>query len=53
MSFFWISLFVLGLVTVLYLASFYLSLHAPSLEKLSPYESGFEPFEDARLRFDA
>lgn len=53
MSFFRVSLFVFGLVTVLYLLSFYLSLHLPSLEKLSPYESGFEPFLDARLRFDA
>ena len=24
----------------------------PSLEKLSPYECGFEAFEDARMRFD-
>ncbi|QIK81609.1 NADH-quinone oxidoreductase subunit A [Lysobacter sp. HDW10] len=25
---------------------------APSAEKLSPYECGFLPFEDARLKFD-
>ena len=24
----------------------------PDAEKLSPYECGFEPFEDARMRFD-
>ena len=24
----------------------------PSLEKLSPYECGFVPFEDARMQFD-
>ncbi len=24
----------------------------PDTEKLSPYECGFEPFEDARMRFD-
>ena len=24
----------------------------PNPEKLSPYECGFEPFEDARLKFD-
>ncbi|MGH2395202.1 MAG: NADH-quinone oxidoreductase subunit A [Candidatus Limnocylindria bacterium] len=26
--------------------------HRPSLEKLSPYECGFAPFEDARMQFD-
>src|SRR3954463_14410907 len=26
--------------------------HRPDPEKLSPYECGFEPFEDARVRFD-
>ncbi len=26
--------------------------HRPDPEKLSPYESGFEPFEDARMKFD-
>lgn len=26
--------------------------HKPDAEKLSPYECGFEPFEDARMRFD-
>ncbi len=25
---------------------------SPGTEKLSPYESGFAPFEDARMRFD-
>ena len=25
---------------------------SPGAEKLSPYESGFAPFEDARMRFD-
>ncbi len=24
----------------------------PDVEKLSPYECGFEPFEDARMKFD-
>lgn len=24
----------------------------PDAEKISPYECGFEPFEDARMRFD-
>jgi NADH-quinone oxidoreductase subunit A len=26
--------------------------HKPDSEKLSPYECGFEAFEDARMRFD-
>ena len=26
--------------------------HRPDAEKLSPFECGFEPFEDARMKFD-
>ena len=26
--------------------------HRPDAEKRSPYECGFEPFEDARMKFD-
>ena len=33
-------------------ASFVLARQQPNSEKLSPYECGFEPFEDARVRFD-
>jgi NADH-quinone oxidoreductase subunit A len=29
-----------------------LGVHRPDPEKLSPYECGFEAFEDARMRFD-
>jgi NADH-quinone oxidoreductase subunit A len=29
-----------------------LGRHAPDAEKLSPYECGFEPFDDARSKFD-
>ena len=29
-----------------------LGSHRPSEEKLSPYECGFEAFEDARMKFD-
>ena len=32
--------------------SFILSPKKPSVEKLSPYECGFEPFDDARTKFD-
>jgi len=31
---------------------FLLGPRKPDDEKLSPYECGFEPFEDARMRFD-
>src|SRR5256886_12271460 len=33
-------------------ASFLLARQQPNSEKLSPYECGFDPFEDARVRFD-
>jgi NADH-quinone oxidoreductase subunit A len=29
-----------------------LAPHKPDIEKLSPYECGFEAFEDARMKFD-
>ena len=32
--------------------SFIVSPKKPSNEKLSPYECGFEPFDDARTKFD-
>ena len=31
---------------------FVLAPHKPDAEKLSPYECGFEAFEDARMKFD-
>jgi NADH-quinone oxidoreductase subunit A len=31
---------------------FILAPHKPDPEKLSPYECGFEAFEDARMKFD-
>lgn len=43
---------VLFLVTVLLLLSFISSAQKPDVEKLSPYECGFEPFSDARVTFD-
>ena len=33
-------------------AGFVLAPHKPDAEKLSPYECGFEAFEDARMKFD-
>ena len=32
--------------------SMLLGTHKPDSEKLSPYECGFEAFEDARMKFD-
>ena len=34
------------------IASLVIAAQKPDPEKLSPYECGFEPFEDARGRFD-
>ena len=49
-------LIFLGLATVLGLALFTIGWIAgprrPDSEKLSPYECGFEAFEDSRMRFD-
>jgi NADH-quinone oxidoreductase subunit A len=42
----------LGLTTVLLFASYLLSSKKPSTEKLSAYECGFDPYEDARNMFD-
>jgi len=41
-----------GLSAVLVLASFVLAKQKPDSEKLSAYECGFEPFDDARAKFD-
>lgn len=42
----------LALGVIILLASFILARQQPNTEKLSPYECGFEPFEDSRGRFD-
>jgi NADH-quinone oxidoreductase subunit A len=41
-----------GLAAAMIAASFVVARQRPDSEKLSPYECGFEPFEDARIRFD-
>jgi NADH-quinone oxidoreductase subunit A len=41
-----------GLSTVIIIASFIVARQKPDTEKLSTYECGFEPFADARHRFD-
>jgi NADH-quinone oxidoreductase subunit A len=42
--------FAIGLIAVA--GSWLAARQKPDAEKLSPYECGFEPFEDARRRFD-
>lgn len=44
-----VSLLLSGIILAL---SFLLAVHTPDPEKTSAYECGFEPFEDARNRFD-
>ena len=41
-----------GLAVVIVVASFLAARQKPDSEKLSPYECGFEPFADARSKFD-
>ena len=41
-----------GLSCVFVVINFILSPKKPDPEKLSPYECGFEPFEDSRMEFD-
>lgn len=42
----------LALGAIIMLATYILARQQPDTEKLSAYECGFEPFEDARGRFD-
>jgi NADH-quinone oxidoreductase subunit A len=42
----------LGMGAVLLAAGFILGPSRPNDEKLSPYECGFEAFEDSRMKFD-
>jgi len=42
----------LGLGTVMLISGRLLGPHRPDPEKLSPYECGFEAFEDSRMKFD-
>lgn len=45
-----LSVIALLLLSVLYLASFYLIAKKDDVEKLSAYESGFYPLGDARMK---
>lgn len=52
MAFLLSSIVLLGLVTALYLVSFWASATNRTIEKLSAYECGLEPVGDARTKFD-
>lgn len=45
-------LFSIGLASIIILLSYLLSTTNPDVEKLSAYECGFDPYEDARNVFD-
>ena len=47
-----IILVVVVVPVLVALLSRLLGVHRPNPEKLSPYECGFEAFEDARMKFD-
>jgi len=36
---------------IIFSLSYILAIHKPDTEKLSPYECGFDPYEDARQAF--
>lgn len=40
------------LAIVIFFASYILSYYNPDIEKESAYECGFDPFDDARMKFD-
>ncbi len=42
----------IGIALAMVMGSFIAARQKPDSEKLSPYECGFEPFEDARTKFD-
>jgi NADH-quinone oxidoreductase subunit A len=42
----------LAIAVIVIVLGYVLGTHRPDSEKLSPYECGFESFEDARMKFD-
>ncbi len=52
--FFIFIFFVMSLIIscIVFALSFFLSSRSADKEKISPYECGFSPFEDARNQFD-
>lgn len=52
MGFIQLSLIVLIIISALYLLSFWASTKKGDYEKLSTYETGFNPIRDARMKID-
>jgi len=54
MGFYLVSVVLLGVVSALYLVSFWIGAinNGSIMEKLSAYECGLEPVGDARVKFD-
>lgn len=51
--FIWVTLFVsIALSVIIFGLSYILAIQNPDTEKLSSYECGFDPYEDARNTFD-
>src|SRR5271155_804431 len=48
----WFLIIALGLSFVILGSSYLVVLQKGDIEKLSPYECGFQPFQDARQEFD-
>ena len=49
----WVALFVsIFLSIIIFALSYVLAIQNPDTEKLSSYECGFDPYEDARNTFD-
>ena len=49
---FWFIFFSFCLSLILFIVSMFLSTYDPYYEKVSAYECGFEPFQDARNKVD-
>ena len=48
----WLTVTAVGLASAILIASFIVARQKPDTEKVSPYECGFAPFNDARRQFD-
>ena len=44
--------FSIVLGSIIFFLSYFIAIQTPDSEKTSAYECGFEPFEDARNKFD-